>query len=45
MSTIDYFDQATIAILHGQGCSPDQALRLARELVKRRQEIIKDIEE
>lgn len=43
MSTLDYFDQATLAILHGQGCSPEQALRLARDLVDRRGKFVEGL--
>jgi len=43
MCTLDYFDQATLAILHGQGCSPEQALRLARDLVDRRGKFVEEL--
>lgn len=43
MNTLDYFDQATLAILRGQGCSPEQALRLARDLVDRRGKFVEEM--
>lgn len=43
MSTLDYFDQTTLAILHGQGCQPEAALRLARDLVERRVKFVEEM--
>lgn len=43
MDVLDYFDQATLAILHGQGCQPEQALRLARDLVDRRGKFVEGL--
>lgn len=43
MDVLTYFDQATLAILHGQGCAPEQALRLARDLVDRRGKFVEGL--